>query len=167
MAVIGAACTPAPTTFNLGPLTAPIPAIGAAATPVNVSVLGICTVGYTPPSFYINGATVSLPSVTLDAAAGTATIPNVTVNIPAVTIGLPAVQFGCFGANVSTQVNVLIPATSQVQTATLNIQTGVLTLSNPSFTITGVGLQFPGLGSLTIPLPNITIPLPNITIPLT
>ena len=168
--VIGASCAPpAPTTFNLGPLTEPLPQIGATAQRVSVS-LGPCSAGYTPPSFVITGATVTLPSVTIDLTQATATIPNVTVNIPAATIGLPSVNLGCniLGACicVSTAVNLELPARAVVKAATVNISTGVLTLTDPSFTITGVNLVFPGLGSLKIPLPDITIPLPTTTVPL-
>ena len=169
--VIGASCAPpAPTTINLGPLTAPLPQIGATAQRVSVS-LGPCSAGYTPPSFVIAGATVTLPSVTIDLTQATATIPNVTVNIPAATIGLPSVNLGCnvpiLGCIcVSTAVNLELPARAVVKSATLNISTKVLTLTNPSFTITGVNLVFPGLASLKIPLPDITIPLPTTTIPL-
>ena len=266
MAVVGvfaflaASCTPPPTTFTLGPITVPLPPIGAAAAPIDyvIDIPGIpsvqltpeilpvqltpevlpveltpyippiqltpyippvcvpflgctpaveatyspavpatyspyipasyspyipatyspaipggsCTASYTPPAFFINDATVSLPVITVDPAAATVTIPNVTVNIPAANVVIGSGSVGCSVAglppvNLPTgDVSLTFPARAVVQEATLNLSTGLLTLSNPSFTVTGVGLSLLGLNA-DFDLPDITIPLPTATVPLT
>ena len=277
LAFLATSCAPAPTTFNVGPLTVPLPPIGAAATPVDyvIDIPGIpaieltpyipaieltpyvppieltpyippvqltpyippvqltpyippvcvpfvgctpaveatyspavpatyspavpatyspeipatyspaipatyspaipggsCHAGYTPPAFFINGMTATLPLIAINPSAATVTIPNVTVNVPAANVVLGAGSVGCSvlglpAVNLSTgDVSLTFPAQAVVQQATLNLATGVLTLSNPSFTVTGVGLHFADLDA-DFDLPDITIPLPTMTVPLT
>jgi hypothetical protein len=132
---------------------------------------GSCIASYTPPAFFIDGVTATLPQVNLDVATGTVTIPNVTVNIPAATVAVGSGSVGCSVAGLppvqlpTGDVLITFPAQAVVQNATLDLSTRVLTLSDPSFTVTGVGLQFIGLHA-NFALPNITIPLPTLTVPL-
>jgi hypothetical protein len=242
-ALLVASCAPPPTTFTFGPLTVPLPSIGAAASPVDyvIDIPGVepieltpyippqeltpyippqeltpyippvcvpfvgcspevpatyspevpatyspevpatyspaipggsCTATYTPPAFSINGATATLPQVTVDQLVGTVTIPDVTVDVPAVDVIVGSGTVGCSIAglpavNLPTgDVRLTFPAQAVVQEATLDLSTGLLTFANPSVTVTGVGLQFLGLNA-DFDLPNITIPLPTISISLT
>lgn len=240
-AVLGASCTPPPTTFEIGPLEVDLPPIGAEAASVDyqIDIPGIpsveltpyippieltpyippvqltpyippqcvfgvctpevpatyspavpatyspevpatyspeipggsCTASYTPPSFSVNGATASLPLVTVDTAASTVVIPNVTVDIPALDVIIGSGSVGCSilglpAVNLPTgDVRLTFPAQAVVQQATLDVATGVLTFANPSITVTGVGLQLLGLNA-NFDLPDITVPLPTISVPL-
>ncbi len=164
-------CTPAvPATYSPAIPATYSPAIPATYSPAVPG--GSCNAGYTPPAFFINDITVSIPLVSLDLAAGTVTIPGVTVNIPAATLAVGSAEVGCSIAglpavNLPTgDVSITFPAQAVVQTATLDLATGVLTLSNPSFSVTGVGLHFAGLDA-DFDLPDIAIPLPTVTVPLT
>jgi len=152
-----------------------IPATYSPAVPATYSPEipgGSCTASYTPPSFFINDMTATLPVVTVDLSAATVTIPNVTVNVPAANVVIGSGSVGCSVAglpavNLPTgDVSLTFPAQAVVQDATLDLSTGLLVLSNPSFTVTGVGLHFAGLDA-DFDLPTIVIPLPTITIPLT
>lgn len=242
VAVVVASCTPPPTTYSFGPVTVPLPPIGAAAAPVNYTIDipgipsvmltpeipsveltpyippqqltpyippicvpfvgctpevpatyspavpatyspyvpatyspaipgGSCSASFTPPSFFVEGVTATLPLVNVDLGATTVNVPNVAIDIPGATLSLGAGSVGCSvlglpPANLSTgDVQLILPAQSAVQNATVNLTTGQLTLANPSVTLTGVRLRFLGLDA-NFDLPNITVPLPTITIPL-
>ena len=156
-------CTPeVPATYS--------PAIPATYSPAIPG--GSCTASYTPPSFFINGATATLPLVNVDLSATTVTIPNVTVNIPAANLVVGAGSVGCSiqglpGVTLPTgDVRLTFPAQALVREATLDLKTHVLTLKNPSFTVTGVGMHFLGLNA-DFDLPDIEVPLPTVTVPLT
>lgn len=172
-------CTPAvPATYSPAIPATYSPAIPATYTPEIPATYspaipgGSCNAGYTPPAFFINDVTATIPLVSVDLSAATVTIPGVTVNIPAATLAVGSANVGCSIAglpavNLPTgDVSITFPAQAVVQDATLDLATGVLTLSNPSFTVTGVGLHFAGLNA-DFSLPNIAIPLPTITVPLT
>lgn len=175
ISVLGAACAPAPpgggggTIVPFAPVTLPLPPLGVTPPPTNIPLL-VCNIAYYPPGFSLVGATVTIPGLLIDTTQATVGVPNVVVNIPRTIVALPALGLSCGPISLTTQVNVVIPATVRVQAATINLNTGVLALRNPSFTINGVGLQLPGLLGglgLTIPLPPITVPLPSISVPLT
>jgi hypothetical protein len=161
--VVSGACVPGggPTTIPFGPVTIPLPPIGSKPPPTTIPLL-LCNINYFPPSFQLVGATVTVPAITIDPDQGTVSVPNVVVKIPATKVGLPALGLQCGPIVVTTNVNLVIPATVKLQAAVINFNTRVLTLSDPSFTINGVGLELPGLGGLVIPLPPITIPLSSI-----
>ncbi|MFN8052164.1 MAG: hypothetical protein U0Q22_12040 [Acidimicrobiales bacterium] len=162
--VVGGACVPQSgggTLIPFGPVTIPLPPIGTTAPPTVIPVL-FCNISYYPPSFQIVGATVTIPGILIDTSKSTVGVPNVVVSIPQTKVGLPALGLGCGPLNITTNVNLIIPATVKVQAALINLQTRQLVLSDPSFTINGVGLELPGLFGLVIPLPPITIPLSTI-----
>lgn len=163
-------CTPeVPATYSPEVPATYSPAIPATYSPAIPG--GSCSASYTPPSFLVEGATATLPLITVDTSASTVTIPNVTVDVPALDVILGAASVGCAieglpAVNLPTgDVKLTFPAQAVVQQATLDLATGVLTFSNPSITLTGVGLQFLGLDA-DFDLPDITVPLPTITVPL-
>ncbi|MEI2817440.1 MAG: hypothetical protein V9E99_13455 [Microthrixaceae bacterium] len=164
-------CTPeVPATYSPAIPATYSPAIPATYSPAIPG--GSCTASYTPPSFFINGATATLPLVNVDLSATTVTIPNVTVNIPAANLVVGAGSVGCSiqglpGVTLPTgDVRLTFPAQALVREATLDLKTHVLTLKNPSFTVTGVGMHFLGLNA-DFDLPDIEVPLPTVTVPLT
>lgn len=151
-----------------------IPATYSPAIPATYSPAipgGSCSASYTPPAFFINDITATLPKVKVDLKAASVTIPNITINIPAVNANIGAGSVGCSilglpAVNLPTgDVGIQIPAQAVVGEAVVNLKTGELTLSNPSITVSGVGLKFFGLDA-DFDLPDLTIPLPSMTVPL-
>ena len=163
-------CTPeVPATYSPAIPATYSPAIPATYSPAIPG--GTCSASYTPPSVTIDGATASLPEITVDTAASTVAIPDVAVDIPAVDVILGAASVGCSieglpAVNLPTgDIRLTIPAQATVQEATLDLATGQLTFADPSITVTGVGLQFLGLDA-DFDLPDLTVPLPTISVPL-
>ncbi len=167
--LVGVACSPPASTGSgsggtyipFGPLTIPLPPI-AVVPPSTTLVDAGCSIAYKPTSFYINGATVTIPGVLINPGQEIISVPNVSVNLPQTLVGSPAAVLSCpLGITLSTQVNINVPGQVKLAAAVINLQTDTLTINNPSFTLTGVGLQLKPLG-----LPLLTIPLPPIvTVP--
>ncbi len=169
LALFGAACTPSPDDpgsidIPFGPITVPLPPIGAVPPPVTVDLI-LCQVGYVPPAITIRNATVTIPGLRINPNTTEVGVPNVSVNLPQNNLHLPGAYLSCLGLGGATEVALVIPAQVHVRSAMLNLQTGVLSLNNPTITVTGVGVNLFGLG-LIVPMPPFPIQLPTITVPL-
>jgi len=150
--------------FALG-FTIPLPPITIRPPATNIP-FGICNIGYQPPGVQIVGATVTIPGIVVDPNQPIITVPNVVVKIPQLRVPLSTVTLQCLGLiNLPVQVDLIIPATVNVQAATLNIAARTITLQNPSLTANGAGFGIAGLGDLVIPIPiDLPIPLPTTAI---
>ena len=156
-AFVAASCTPPPTTFNLGPFTVPLPAIGAAATPVNYSVdiPGIPPIQLTP---YIPPVQLTpyIPPVQL-----TPYIPPVCIPFVGCTPEVPATFSPAVPATFSPEV----PATFSPA-----VPGGSCTASYtpPAFVIDGITATLPlvtvDLAAATVTIPDVSVNIPAVNL---
>ena len=97
LALFGAACTPSPDDpgsidIPFGPITVPLPPIGAVPPPVTVDLI-LCQVGYVPPAITIRNATVTIPGLRINPNTTEVGVPNVSVNLPQNNLHLPGAPF--------------------------------------------------------------------------
>ena len=160
LAVIGAlvvlaSCAPPPTTFNFGPLTVPLPPIGATAAPVEyvIDIPGIPSVELTP---YIppQELTPYIPPQQL-----TPYIPPVCVPFVGCSPEVPATYSPAVPATYSPA----IPATYSPEIPGGSCSAGY---TPPSFLVEGATAALPQLSidttTSTITIPNVTVNVPAV-----
>lgn len=111
----------------------------------------------------LTGATIEVPSVSINPSQSVVTVPDVVVTIPSGTAAAGSINVSCFGTSLgNVGISLTIAGTATTETAVLNTATGELSLSGTSILLDGATVEIPGVGS--VPLPPFEVDLGSINV---
>lgn len=161
VALVGAACTPPPSEIPLEGGTFDVD-VTIPSQSFSYDFL-VCDATASTDPIDLVGATITVPSVSINPSQTTVTVPDVLVEIPSGTAAAGSINVSCFGTSLGTVgISLTIAGTATTENAVLNTSTGELSLEGAAIQLDGATVEIPGVGS--VPLPPFEVELGSINV---